>query len=526
MKALRLAAALGAAALLLGACGGDAGGSDGRLVDGKTFTMALPGDPGSLDPHFTSLSVTGQVDRFLYDSLLDFAPDGTLLPGLAEKWQATTTTATFTLRKGITCADGSPLTAGTVAANISFVGDVKNGSSRVGTYVPAGATATADQAAGTVSVTSPSPDAFLDRNIGGLPIVCEKGMTNRDVLKRGSDGTGQFTLTEAVADDHYTLTRRKDYAWGPGDWKSDQPGLPDKVVLRIIANEATTANLMLSGEVNAARLSGPDGQRLRGDGYLKRDVLAPTGEILFHQKAGLPTADPAVRRALVQSLDLAQLRQVFTSGQGAAPTGLVAPSMTPCKGDTVTGTLPGFDKAAAGSALDAAGWTVGGDGVRVRGGTPLALTVAYSTSGTPGAQATAELLQQQWTAVGVKAVLKPVTEVQVGQIAGGQLAWDVAMFPIGVTLPSQLVPYVSGPVPPQGTNFAAIDNKDYQAAVDAAQKVPGVGGCPQWAAAEKALLQHLDLVPFANSNIPVYARGATVELSEGSLDPASIRMLG
>jgi peptide/nickel transport system substrate-binding protein len=511
MKALRTTALLGAVTLLAGACGHDSGsGSGGRQpVNGKTFTMAVTGDPGNLDPHFTSLSVTGQVDRFLYDQLLGFAPDGTILPGLAEKWQSTGTTATFTLRKGVTCVDGSPLTATTVAANISFVGDVKNGSSRVGTYVPAGAKATADDATGVVTVTSPSPDAFLDRNLGGLPIVCDQGMKDRSKLKQSSDGTGEYKLTEAVPDDHYTLVRRKEYAWGPGDFKADTAGLPDTVVIKVIANESTTANLLLSGALNAARFSGPDSQRLRGADYVRRDVLAPTGEIWFNEKAGLPTADLAVRTALMTSLDLKQMQQAYTSGTGSAPTGLVAASMSPCKGDTVTGNLPAFD-AAAGKA------TLAGK----------KLTVAWAATGSPGAQAAAELLQQQWTAAGVNVQLKSVTTTQIGQIAAGQLAWDVALFPIEVTLPSQLVPYLSGPTPPNGTNFASFDNKDYIAAVAAAQKQLGDSGCAQWAAAEKAIIQHLDLVPFAAANTPLIARGADVNLSEGDIDPASIRMFG
>ncbi|MCM4082669.1 ABC transporter substrate-binding protein [Paractinoplanes hotanensis] len=515
MKTWRGAAALGAA-VLLAACGNDGGGgaSGRQAVDGKTFTMAVAGDPGNLDPHFTSLSVTGQVDRFLYDSLLGFAPDGKTLPGLAEKWQSTSTTAEFTLRKGITCADGTPLTAATVAKNISFVGDVKNASTRIGLYVPAGAKATADEAAGVVKVTSPSPDAFLERNLGGLPIVCDKGMADRTKLKQASDGTGMYTVTEAVPDDHYTLTRRKEYAWGPGDFKADTVGRPDKVVIRVITNETTTANLVLSGEVNAARFTGPDSQRLQGGQFLKRDVLAPTGEIWFNQKAGLPTADLAVRKALIQSVDLTQMQQVFTSGRGTAATGLVAPAMTPCKGDTVTGNLPAFDAAAGKAALA----TAGAAGKK--------LVVAWGATGNPGAQAAAELLQQQWQAAGVQVELKSVTTTQVGQIAAGQLSWDVAMFPIGVTLPSQLVPFLSGPTPPDGANFAAFDNKDYVAAVTEAQKLTGESGCPQWAAAEKAVVQNLDLVPFANSNAPSIVNGAELNLSEGDIDPSSIRMLG
>jgi peptide/nickel transport system substrate-binding protein len=514
MKALRSVAVLGAVALLATACGNDSagGGPSGKQpVNGKTFTLAIPSDPGNLDPHFTSLTIAGQVGRFLYDSLLGSAPDGKLLPSLAEKWESTTTEAKFTLRKGVTCTDGTPLTAKQVADNINFVGDVKNASTRIGLFVPPGSKATADEAAGVVTVTSPAPVAFLARNLGGLPIVCEKGMKDRSKLKQSSDGTGMFTMSEAVPDDHYTLTRRKEYAWGPGDFKADAVGLPDKVIIKVVANEATAANLVLTGELNTARFTGPDSQRLQGGDYVKRDVLAPTGEIWFNEKSGLPTADEATRKALIQAVDLKQLQQAFTSGRGADPTGLVAPAMTPCKGDTVKGNQPPFDAAGGKAAL---------------GGKSLALTVAYAPSAGPGAQPAAELLQQQWTAAGVKVTLKSVTAVQVGQIAGGQLSWDVAMFPIGVTLPSELVPFLSGPTPPNGTNFAGIDNKAYQAAVAEAQKVADEGGCAKWLAGETELIKRLDLVPFANSNSPYYIKNATFELSDGSVGPATIRMFG
>jgi peptide/nickel transport system substrate-binding protein len=318
-----------------------------------------------------------------------------------------------------------------------------------------------------------------------------------------------YRVSEAVPDDHYTLTRRKEYAWGPGDFKAGTTGLPDTVVIKVIANEATTANLVLSGQVNAARFTGPDSQRLVGADYLKRDILAPTGELWFNQKAGLPTADLAVRTALVQSVDLAQVRQVFTSGRGAAPTGLVLPAGSPCKDDTVTGNLPAFDAAAGKAAL--AG---------------KKLTVVWGNSGNPGTQAAAELLQQQWQAAGAQITLKSATTTQIGQIAAGQLAWDVALFPIGVTLPTQLVSFLSGPTPPNGANFASFDNKEYVAAVEQAQKLVGDKGCAQWAAAEKAVIQHLDLVPFASSNAPMVVRGADLQLAEGDIDPASIRMLG
>jgi peptide/nickel transport system substrate-binding protein len=516
--------------MALTACG--SGSTDttvggGKLANGKTFTMVLGSDPGNLDPQFTSLSVTQQVDLFLYDSLVSFDPKGEMIPGLAQKWEGTTTKATYTLRKGITCADGTALTASTVAANINFVGNPANKSTRIGVYVPAGAKATADDTAATVTVTVPSPDAFLDRNVGGLPIVCGKGMKNRSLLKQGSDGTGMFTVTEAVPADHYTLTRRKDYAWGPGAWKTDQQGLPDKVTLKVVENETTAANLLLSQQANLARFAGPEKQRVQAQKLFERDVVASLGDLWFNQKAALPTSDETVRRALVQALDLAQLGKVITAGSGKPSTSLVPAGMGPCKDDTISGNLPGTDLAAAKSALDAAGWTTGAGGIRQKNGVKLSLVVYIPSSLGPTMQSGGELVQKLWGELGAEITLKPVSMAEISTVVlAGEGTWHAAIIPINVSLPSQLVPFLSGPTAPNGNNFSAIKNAEYLAAVRKASSVVGTAGCADWAAAEKALVKRVDMVPFVDSTVPAFSQGATFELSQGSVAPSSIRMLG
>ena len=532
MRSAFTVAAVGAlvAGVALSACSsgsetGSAGG--GQPVDGQTLTMALSADPGNLDPQFTSLSVTQQVDWFLYDALVNLDPSGKMVAGLAEKWEGTTTSAKYTLRKGITCADGSPLTASTVAENINFVGNPANKSTRLGVFVPPGAKATADDATGTISVKAAAPDAFLLRNIGGLHIVCGKGMKDRSLLKQGSDGTGMYTVTEAVPGDHYTLTRRKEYAWGPGDFKSDQPGLPDKVVLKVVANETTSANLLLSGQVNIVALAGPDKQRLAAQKLFQRSASSPLGELWFNQKAGLPTADPAVRRALTQGLDLAQLGKVITAGTGTPTTSLVAAGMSPCSEDTVTGNLPGHDLAAAKAALDAAGWKAGAGGIREKSGTRLSLVFYYPTSLGPTLQSGAELLQKAWGELGVDVSLKAVSTAEISTVVlAGQGTWHAGLIPLTVSLPSQLVSFLSGTTPPNGSNFSAIKNPEYDAAVHKASSIAGTDGCADWAAAERALFKQVNLVPFVNTTVPIFAKGATFELSQGSVIPGSIRMLG
>ncbi len=530
MKKARLTAAIASVvALTVSACGGTSQSGEDRtanqkLTEGKTFTMAIGTDPGALDPAMTVLSTALEMGRYLYDSLVNLDETGKPIPGLAEKFEATTTTASFTLRNGITCDDGSPLTASDVAANINFVGDPANKSPMSGLTVAPGTKATADDAARTVTLASGAPDAFLLRNVGNLPIVCGKGVTDRSALAKGKYGTGMFTMTEIVPNDHYTLTRRKDYAWGPGDWQREQPGLPEKVTFRVIQNMTTAANLLLSGELNAARITGQDQQRLRAQKLYHGDQVVPMGEMFFNQAPGRAGGDQAVRRALVQALDLAQIGKVLTSGAGAPSQGMVTTEPKACAGDAVGGKLPAFDVAAAKSALDTAGWKPGADGVRVKDGKRLALTAIYGTQLGPTMASSAELMQQSWKAAGAEVTLKGVDSPGTNQALFGTGEWDISLAPVTLLLPSQAAPFVSGPKPPSGTNFAHIENKSYEAQAAQAAQMPGDSGCATWLAAESALIERLDVVPYVNSVIPTFGSNAKFKVNFGSVEPSSIRM--
>lgn len=525
----RAVAAVGALALAVSGCAGGSNsgqgaGAVGKPVNGKTFTQALASDPGTLDPHMTVLTVALQVDRYLYDSLLNQDSHGNPIAGLAEKWQGTTTEATFTLRSGITCSDGSPLTAKDVAANINFVADPANKSPMAGLAVAPGTKATADGATRTVSVTSGASDAFLLRNLGSLPIACSAGLKDRTLLAKGGSGTGMFSLTDAVPNDHYTLTRRKDYTWGPGKWNKNQPGLPDKVVVRVIPNNTTAANLLLSGELNAGKIFGADRQRLTARKLFHADDPAAMGQLFFNESAGRAGADESVRRALTAALDLPKVGKVLTSGSGKPATGLVVSPSPACSGDTVTGNLPAHDISAAKAALDAAGWHSGADGMRTKDGKQLSLTVVYATQLGSTATASAELAQQMWKEAGVEVKLKAVDSPGLSEVLFQSGSWDVSMAPFGFTLPSQNVPFVSGAVPSKGTNFGHIKNATYEAHAHAAAAKSGKASCPEWLAAEKELIKHVDIVPYYNSNNPIFGKAARFGLSEVGILPSTIRM--
>jgi peptide/nickel transport system substrate-binding protein len=513
-------------AAALAGCGGAApsNSGDAQVVDGGTFTLGLSSDPGSLDPQMGAGSTLFAVTQFAYDQLVSVDDrTGEIRSQLASKWEVGTSTVTLTLTPGVTCADGAKLTAKAVADNLNFVADPNNKSPFLGTYFPAGATTVGDDAAGTVTITLAQPAPFVLNGLAGLPIVCPSGLANRASLAKTTAGTGPYQLTEAAPGDHYTYAIRDGYTWGPGGATTATNGLPDTVVVKVVENESTAANLLLSGGLNASAIIGPDADRLEKAGLFTATTAAIVGEQWYNHAAGRATSDPKVRLALTQALDLDELQKVLTSGRGRTATTMAVNEPAACPGDSVSHALPVGDAKTAAALLDEAGWTAGADGVRAKNGTPLALTFLYQNLGS-SVDAAAELAVRQWKDIGVRATAQGQNETTLTGTIFGAGNWDVAWVPLNVGSPDQLVPFLSGPTAPQGTNFAAISDPDYDAAVQKAMAMPGKDGCKTWLDAESALIAKAEVVPFANDSVRTFGKGAKFE-TPGQLIPTSIRML-
>jgi peptide/nickel transport system substrate-binding protein len=100
-----------ATSLLASACTtGPAGApSSGGDRSGGTVKIGVTSDVTSFDPAKGAGATDYVITSLLYQPLIGQDDGGTFVPGLAETWTSTPTKTSLTLKKGLTCSDGSAL---------------------------------------------------------------------------------------------------------------------------------------------------------------------------------------------------------------------------------------------------------------------------------------------------------------------------------------------------------------------------------------------------------------------------------
>ncbi|MFC8936486.1 ABC transporter substrate-binding protein [Rhodococcus sp. NPDC057135] len=520
-RSATLVGTVAAGVLLLSACGagGTRHGDPGAVVTDGALNITVPADPGNLSPHSTVATTTRQVIAFGYDSLVTMDDNGKPKPWLAETWDASATEVTFTLRNGITCADGSPLTAQTVADNYTWIADPAHGSPILGLFVPMGLTATADDGARTVTLTSPTPNPFLTEMTGQAFIACSPVLNNPNDFSGAFDGTGMYALTDVKPGASYTLTRRSDYTWGPDGTTSETAGLPKTVTINVVTDNTTRANLLLSGDTNSATVIGPDAERVEASGIASIPMTASSTQMYFNHDPSRITADPAVRLALVQGTNTQEIADILVGGQGSPTQSFQVGAPKICPLDDLYTSIPEFDADKAMKTLDTAGWTVGSDGTRTKDGKALTVKILYR-SGTESAAAF-EYLASQWKKIGVDVSLRAAdTAVINGMLFSGEEGdWDIVDWAVGAPFPTLFVPFFSGTTV---TNFARIDNPDYDNHVSAAMDKLGISGCSEWQDAERSIVANADVLPIGWADTSTYTDKFTARMSF-QIEPWSIR---
>jgi peptide/nickel transport system substrate-binding protein len=388
---------------------------EGRIVYGLTLA------PTGIDPHINASAELGIPLTSVYDTLVYQDPKtGEFVPGLAQKWEVSEDgrVYTFYLRRGVKFHDGTPFNAEAVRFNLDRITSPDLASQKARFMLgPYERTEVVDEY--TVRIVLKDPFAPL---LDSLSQVYLAMASPTAVQKWGSEyqlhqvGTGPFVFVEYVPGDHLLLRRNPDYAWGPPVYQHRTAQL-EEVEFRFFTDPATRSPALESGEADVmGEIPPQDATRLQGSKDFRIEPVAIPGVslMLFMNTTRPPLDDLRVRQALLFGTDRqAVISAVFrdTSPVACGPLAAVTFGYNPM----VCEFYP-YNPDQAAALLEEAGWKdTDGDGVRDKGGQPLALDLYLMGWGYM--PEVGQLLADQWARLGVRVNSQVVSYPEALQIA-------------------------------------------------------------------------------------------------------------
>ncbi|WP_235912364.1 TIGR04028 family ABC transporter substrate-binding protein [Ruania zhangjianzhongii] len=386
--AARGAALATAAALMLAACGGsgdaaDTGGS-GEPVAGGTLVYLDKGTFDTLYPPEAGFYPNGGLVNNITDRLVHQNPQTLEFePWLATDWEINedATEYTFTLRDDVTFSDGTPLTAEAVAANFDLygLGDDDRAlivSEAVNNYE---SSEVIDDTHVTFHFSVPAP-GFLQATAtinSGILAPSTLAFAYEDFGPGNATaviGTGPFVISDEEIGASVTLTAREDYDWAPESADHQGRAYLDEVQVQVTPEASVRVGALLSGQADIVReVPAQDEERVAGAGL---DLFAPqtrgVNNVLSLRIGNDILADLRVRQALIAGIDREAVTDTLFTENYPLATSILSSEAT---GYIDTSEYYAYDPERAAELLDEAGWEVGPDGIRVKDGEPLTITV-------------------------------------------------------------------------------------------------------------------------------------------------------
>ncbi len=447
-----------AAVLLAAACGGPVGKDQGRVLYRR-----LEGEPQTLNPLVATSDPENVVIALMQRNLLDYDEKLNLVPGLAEEVSASPDHLVFTvrLRPDARWEDGTPVTSADVVFTLNALMDPKTPAlTRRPLFEGFVRAEAVDPRTARVTFRTPSAgrrDAFT------LPLLSASAWKDGDVAthprNRNPVANGPYRLGAWEAGRTISLVRNTQYA-GP-------PPAAEQVVFRVVPETAPAFAGFLSGDLDEMRLTFAQ----------KREVDAKAGApgaprtVAFDELAyayfGWNNRSPLfsdrrVRRALTMLVDRESIGRNLYGGLAKVSNGPLPPAHWAW--ESAIDPWP-YDPAAAGKLLDEAGWRVGPDGIRRRGGQAFSFTFSLGM-GSDVQRQMVELAQQSFRKAGIEMKIQPLEWAAfAAKVDGGELdAWAAALNLD--PYPDLAVSWHSAQTPPNGLNNCFYRNPEVDARLE------------------------------------------------------------
>ncbi len=453
--------------------GGERAGAHTWTIPGVVRT-SISEEPNTLVRMFSNQASADDVSALLFEPFFRYDEHDRPVPALATRFPTLANgliskdglRVTFPLRRDAVWSDGVPVTSADVIFTWHAIVDGNNPVVYTAGYDKIKTIVADDPHRVTFVLKQPySPIVYLfsEGTFQPLPehVLAKYATLNNIPYDAAPIGDGPFRLKQWLHGSDLIFEANERY------WR----GAPHvrEIDMKVIPNPTSQLNELRTHEIDLVDgVSKPLAVQL-GDiaGVRVRTTLQGAYRHLdFNLKSDI-LRDPDVRRAIARAIDVPKIIQTVYGGLGVQastdipPFSWAANDLRP---------IP-YDPAGAQRLLTAAGWVAGMDGIRVKFGQRLALSISTATDNRPNANAEA-LVAQELKAVGIDLSVKnyagAVLFAEGGPLYGGtyDMAWIVDY--VGVD-PDNLAKWGCDWFPPHGSNTDFYCNTAVDRSLQAAQ---------------------------------------------------------
>jgi peptide/nickel transport system substrate-binding protein len=396
----RCASILVLAALLTGACGSDGSDEEEPIEEGapraanQDLRVAVGEDPFLRgNPPAQNLGLlTAGPNPGIFETLTRLSPNFGITAGLAQRWESPSPSQwRFFLRPGVTFHNGAPMDAATVVTTLETIGRRQNNKPR---GLDPGTAKAKDDLTVEIDLSSPNArlaDQLANPTMGMVAPGTEPGAGDSPATT--PTGTGPFRF-ESYRPGTDLRVAAYDRYWG------EKPQLrsilfrfgPERDAGRLLATRAVELVGLIPYDF-LPKVSGRTDRLVGSQPTRAQYLLLNAGGIEDYATL----KDDSVRKAIALSLDRRAVAKTAWPDDGEENNTLIPQLVLGDADERVRPPAQNVEEAKR--LLDGAGWTAGGDGIRVKDGRPLSLALVLARP--PEQQRAAEVLKGQLTQVGV-----------------------------------------------------------------------------------------------------------------------------
>lgn len=382
----------------------------------RRITYGLTLSVSGIDPHIHQNSELGIILRQVYDTLIYRHPETKeFAPGLAQSWSRSDDGLeyTFILRNDVVFHDGTAFNAQAVAANFARILDPETSSQRARLLLgPIASYQVIDDFTFRVTLTEPYSPLLDGLSQIYLAMASPTALEQYSALRYQYHqvGTGPFIFVEYIPEDRIVIRRNPAYQWAPSFYPSisETDNLVDEIVFRFFRDPATRLIALENGTAQImGELLPTDARALANNSAIQVAPAAIPGQPLqfYMNLKRSPTDILALRQALLYGTNRVSIVEAIYQGFSPVAWGPIS-TQTLYYNRGVT-TAYAYDATLARSLITSLGYVDSdGDGYLELAGEPLELRLIQPPWGL--IPQVAQLLQDQWRALGIRLIIDPV----------------------------------------------------------------------------------------------------------------------